>query len=160
MSTFNDEIEKTILEAQKNIPVDIISLCKDLGLRVFRVQNWTQAMSGMIRKDAEGETFSIYVNATHSNTRQRFTIAHELAHWILHRELIGDGVLDDGLYRSGLPVQIEVEANRFGGDLLMPKSLVNREWQKQDNDIVSMATLFDVSKAAMAIRLGVPLEAA
>lgn len=160
MSTFNDEIEKTILEAQKNIPVDIISLCKDLGLRVFRVQNWTQAMSGMIRKDAEGETFSIYVNATHSNTRQRFTIAHELAHWILHRELIGDGVLDDGLYRSGLPVQIEVEANRFAADLLMPKSLVNREWQKQDNDIVSMATLFDVSKAAMAIRLGVPLEAA
>ena len=119
MSTFNDEIEKTILEAQKNIPVDIISLCKDLGLRVFRVQNWTQAMSGMIRKDAEGETFSIYVNATHSNTRQRFTIAHELAHWILHRELIGDGVLDDGLYRSGLPVQIEVEANRFAADLLL-----------------------------------------
>ena len=78
----------------------------------------------------------------------------------MHRELIGDGVLDDGLYRSGLPVQIEVEANRFAADLLMPKSLVNREWQKQDNDIVSMATLFDVSKAAMAIRLGVPLEAA
>src|SRR3546814_4029407 len=59
----------------------------------------------MIRKDAErgGESgFAIYVNGSHPRVRRRFSIAHEIAHFALHRNLIGDGVTDDAMYRSNL----------------------------------------------------------
>ena len=157
MNPLNEEVKNRIVEAQKTIPVDIIALCKNLGIRVFEVKSWTNKMSGMIRRDADTGSYSIYVNSSHPDTRCRFTIAHELAHWILHRDLIGDGILDDGLYRSGLPTHVEVEANRFAADILMPKRRIHDEWQKPDSDLASMAVLFDVSKAAMAIRLGVPI---
>ena len=47
--------------------------------------------------------YAIFVNkGDRYKTRQRFTIAHKIAHFILHREAIGDGIVDDALYRSGL----------------------------------------------------------
>src|SRR3546814_3235070 len=70
----------------------------------------------MIRKDAErgGESgFAIYVNGSHPRVRRRFSIAHEIAHFALHRNLIGDGVTDDAMYRSNLSSAVEVQANRM-----------------------------------------------
>lgn len=47
-----------------------------------------------------GDTFLITVAANDPLTRQRFTLAHELGHYMLHRTLIGDGLDDDRAYRS------------------------------------------------------------
>src|SRR3546814_9375366 len=74
----------------------------------------------MIRKDAErgGESgFAIYVNGSHPRVRRRFSIAHEIAHFALHRNLIGDGVTDDAMYRSNLSSAVEVQANRMAADI-------------------------------------------
>jgi len=156
MSITREAVQNLIVEAQKSLPVNIVSLCNSFGIRVYEVESWAEN-SGMIKKNSDGDSYSIYVNATHSKARRRFTIAHELAHWILHRDIIGDGILDDGLYRSGLPTPVEVEANRFAADILMPKLQVNEEWQKPDCDLECMASIFGVSRQAMAIRLGLPL---
>ncbi len=156
MNVSRDAVQNLIVEAQKSLPVDVVALCNRFGIKVYEVQDWAEN-SGMIKKNPDGDSYSVYVNATHSKVRQRFTIAHELAHWILHRDIIGDGILDDGLYRSGLPTPVEVQANRFAADILMPKSKVNEEWQNPDCDLDSMAGIFGVSRQAMAIRLGVPL---
>ena len=132
-------------------------LAKALGLEVYRVSDWPNDLSGMIKRNADGD-YEIQVNSAHPESRRRFTIAHEIGHFVLHKDLIGDGIADDGLYRSGLSGSIEQEANQFAADLLMPWHLMNVAMTKGYKDIATLAKAFQVSKYAMSIRLGVPFE--
>lgn len=157
------EAKQTIARHQTAAPVQLIPLAKEFGLEVYRVPNWPNDLSGMIRKDSEAggpSGFAIYVNASHAPVRRRFTIAHEIAHFVLHRDKIGDGIVDDALYRSGLSSRQEAEANRLAADILMPWHLINDAMRNGYNTIDGLAKLFDVSKSAMSIRLGVPYESA
>lgn len=148
---------------QSEWPVQTVPVANDLGIRVYRMGGWPNHIAGMIRKDAdEGGTsgFAIYVNAEHPVVRRRFTIAHEIGHFVLHRELIGDGIVENTLLRAeGLSNRVEAQANRFAADLLMPWTLLK---QAQDNGIVTipeLAEAFGVSKDAMSIRiLGIPWQ--
>lgn len=106
----------------------------------------------------------IWVNATETRRsagRRWFTIAHEIGHWRLHRE-IGDGVhvrfcrSDDvgGTSRHlKQAAAIEREANRFAAALLMPEDLVRREVRDQGLNVLGLARSFGVSGQAMHIRL-------
>ena len=139
---------------QQGVPVDVLGIAKEMGLKVFAVKDWGQNLSGMIK--LVGDEYHIYVNADHVETRQRFTIAHEIAHFVLHRPQIGNGIVDDALYRSGQTNFVEAEANSFAADILMPRKAVDVEWRNPDSTLQSMASDFRVSEQAMAIRLGVP----
>lgn len=138
-------------------PVDIVRIAYACGLKVYKVKDWKDKLSGMIKKDKEdgGESgYAIYTNSKHSDTRRRFTVAHEIAHFVLHTNLIGDGLVDDALYRSGLSSLLETEANRFAADILMPMRLV-REATEKETSIIELAKKFNVSDQAMAVRLTV-----
>src|SRR5437016_12707949 len=90
-----------IKEHQQQLPADIIAIADALRIRVYNEKNWPNDLSGKILKDNHrgGESgYAIYINACHRETRQRFTLAHEIAHFILHKENIGDGIADDALY--------------------------------------------------------------
>ncbi|NSZ73025.1 ImmA/IrrE family metallo-endopeptidase [Agrobacterium tumefaciens] len=136
-------------------PIDVVSLANVLGVKVYNAA-WPPTVSGKIQKvtDKGGSSgYAIFVNKSHPETRKRFTIAHELAHYILHERHIGDGLFDDALYRSGLPDKKEVEANQLAADILMP-------WQKLQPLIgkhtpEKLAEIFNVSKESMNIRLGI-----
>src|SRR3546814_12695826 len=94
------EAERVIALHQKKAPVQTIDIAQELGIKVFKVNDWPDNVSAMIRKDAErgGESgFAIYVNGSHPRVRRRFSIAHEIAPFALHRSLIGDGVTDDAI---------------------------------------------------------------
>ena len=144
---------------QDDPPIQVVPIANKMGINVYAVYDWKQqSISGMIRKhkkDGGDSGYAIYVNADHSTNRRRFTIAHELGHYVLHKNLIGDGLLDDALYRSGLSNLIESEANRFAADILMPKAMVRAAIAKEDS-IERLAEQFEVSPQAMAIRLQVP----
>lgn len=156
----------TILEAgniikkhQTKAPVQVIPIAKELGLNVYKIENWDDNLSGKLQKDeCSPSKFSIYVNANHSETRKRFTIAHEIAHYVLHRNLIEEEVVDDALYRSGLSNSIEASANKMAAEILMPWYLIDRTIEKGINTIQALAQTFQVSNSAMSIRLGVPVE--
>ena len=138
-----------------------VPIARALGLEVYKVGGWPNDLSGMIRKDAErggSSGYAIFVNATHHERRRRFTIAHEIAHFILHDHLIGDGISDDALYRSGLSGAVEAQANRYAADILMPWHLVNAEIESGNDTLPGLARKFNVSQSAMSIRLGVPHE--
>jgi len=159
----SSEARQVIAGLQKTAPVQVIPIAKELGLAVYSVDNWDDDISGMIVRDpARGGAsgYAVYVNGKHAETRRRFTIAHEIAHFVLHRSLIGDGVQDDGLYRSKLSSAVEAEANRLAADILMPWSLLNAEIAKGNNSVEALAKAFNVSKSSMSIRLGVPYETA
>lgn len=146
---------------QVSYPVQTVELANNLGLSVYRVAGWPNDLSGKIMRSSEhgGDAgFAIYVNAGHHLNRRRFTIAHEIAHFILHEDQIGDGIADDALYRSLLSSKQEAEANRLAADILMPWHLLNPLIDSGIDDVKELAERFKVSASAMSIRLGVPFE--
>lgn len=95
------------------------------------------------------------VNRHEHRNRQRFTIAHEIAHYVLHRDVIGNELVDDTFYRSGLSEQREWEANALAAEILMPWHLITEIMRGGERDVEKLAEALQVSPAAMNIRLGV-----
>ena len=94
--------------------------------------------------------------------RQRFTIAHELAHFLLHKSLIDSsiyGITDSILYRSDAPENTEREANRLAAEIVMPTSQIAEMLQKDFNKkatektVESLAKRFQVLEDVMEIYL-------
>jgi Zn-dependent peptidase ImmA (M78 family) len=138
----------------------MVPLAQDLGLRVFRTDEWPENVSGAILRNTErwqsDSGYVVFVNGKHHVNRRRFTIAHEIGHFVLHKDRIGDGITDDALFRSGQSNQIETEANQFAARILMPNDLLLPKWASPLSTIQSLAEEFEVSPVAMSIRLGVP----
>ena len=154
---------KTIRSHQSEPPVNVVRIAKNFGIKVYRSRpgKWPGSLSGVLRRDPDdNEKFQIYTNGDHHIHRRRFTIAHEIAHFILHRDLIGTGIRDDALYRSGLSNRLEAEANLLAADILMPWHLL-KSFEQESSTIKSLAEIFKVSKDAMSIRLlGIPYRMA
>jgi Zn-dependent peptidase ImmA (M78 family) len=93
--------------------------------------------------------------------RFRFTCAHELAHWVLHKEFYtqrGETAAMTSVARSSeADAVIERQADRLGCYLLMPKGAVKMAFYNTSgsagNKIAALAELFGVSRQAMQIRL-------
>ncbi len=153
------EILEIVNHFRASIPVDVEGLAWALGIILERIFLPDQ-VSGLIQNLGDDE-FKIVVNAKHSDTRQRFTIAHELAHFVLHRFMMGDGNVDDCAYRSDGSIKNnkigpreETEANKFAANLLMPAEAIIRLQEQGITDPFRMAKLLKVSEGAMSIRLG------
>lgn len=93
------------------------------------------------------------------NGRYRFTVAHELAHWILHKEMIAQSGHEAAFDESISDVKMEQQADYLASAILMPLGSVKRYFHslfgKYSGDalICEMAGYFGVSKQAMQIRL-------
>jgi len=136
-----------------------VRIAEALGLKVYE-DELPPGISGKIIKDplprGGAAGYSIIANIKEATTRKRFTIAHEISHFILHRDQIGDGLTDDALYRSGLSTVAEVRANKLAADILMPFVLIEEEIKKGATSIRDLANIFQVSIQAMSVRLGIP----
>ena len=153
------ESQRNIIEElQTGGPVPVGEVATRFGLQV-KVANLGPGISGQIAPD--GDSYTIKVNRFEAKERQRFTIAHEISHFLLHREIIDaspDGIKDTVLYRSGAPERAEFEANRLAADILMPKRSVEERLRELGGRVSEMAIgvlahQFKVSKGAMEIRL-------
>lgn len=155
----NDNIFKVLKRYTEKAPVNLDALCGEIGLKI-RYERLDDNTSGSIEKSGQGlRDFVISVNDTDPMSRQRFTIAHELGHFVLHRSKIGDGIKDNRLYRNhkgrantGVTDRMETEANRFAANLLMPVSYIKNH--AGDSSLDDMARNLMVSKEALRIRLG------
>ncbi|MBL0269441.1 MAG: ImmA/IrrE family metallo-endopeptidase [Chitinophagaceae bacterium] len=116
---------------------------------------------------------NIGYNPSESKVRQRFTVAHELGHYILHKHDEKDKIYVDNenyfyplkfrttnMKLSEQDYEEEQEANAFAAALLIPVRLVQREvknyngFDLSDNSmIVELAKKFDVSMQAMSYRI-------
>ena len=158
MMTVNEKLDVVQQHVSEGLPVDTVPLAKKLGLSVYRANGWPDHISGKIVKDDDhgGESgYAIYVNGSHSEGRRRFTIAHEIAHYVLHQDLIGDGIYDNALYRSNMNRGIEIQANQLAAEILMPQdAVIAAIGDSKIPDINSLAKAFNVSDTAMSIRVG------
>ena|SRR5579872_4877991 len=150
-------VDAVIRRFQQVAPVDVKGIAEALGLRVWEA-SLPDAISGKLFQDSVNggsEGYSITVNSNEPLRRKRFTIAHEIAHFVLHRDKIGPlGVVDDTWYRSGLSTNEEIEANRLAAEILMPEHLLRHyRFSAAMFNVEQLANLFKVSSQAMSIRL-------
>lgn len=141
---------------QQSAPVALGAIADDLGISIG-VATLPPRISGKLFRDrATPSGWAITVNAIEPRFRQRFTIAHELGHFVLHRNEAPEGVTDDTFYRSALSDKREAEANAFAANLLMPWHLIDKYVDSGVRTPQELAKLFGVSDVAMNIRLGLP----
>jgi hypothetical protein len=153
------EADRKVLELHLGeVPVRLGAIAKDLGVEV-KVSSLPLNVSGQISN--LGGRYEIKINRHESRQRQRFTLAHELAHFLLHRDIIDDmgGKLTDNvLYRSGASEHIEYEANRLAAQIVMPEKALQNAFSLygenlSETTVELLAEQFGVSKAAMEIRM-------
>lgn len=143
------------------IPVSVGKVAKRLGL-IIEYTPLDDELSGMaFIKD---EQRLIWVNSLHHLNRQRFSIAHEIGHHVLHSDDLRVGVhVDKGILRrdtvsSEGTVDVEMHANAFASELLMPSSEISKalgnDFDLDDsNKVEQLSKKFKVSTAAMQYRL-------
>lgn len=142
------------------VPVEAIATAEGLHLKYHDLE---ENVSGLLIDQAP--TLVIAINSMHHPNRQRFTIAHELAHYSLHR---GDPTVfvDKSLvhFRSDPGPsdrfdRREAEANHFAACLLMPEALLKADLRSRSIDLLDdlpirkLATKYQVSIQALSIRL-------
>lgn len=154
----NSATSDIIARHQRTLPVDPTKIAQDLGIKVYFDFSMGKEIAGKIKKisSQNGVGYEIIVNAKDSKNRQRFTIAHEIAHFLLHRDLIGDEIEDSALYRSSLGDHLERQANRLAAEILLPAVEIRRlirEIGSVPTTVSALAARFNVSEEAMSIRL-------
>ena len=157
-------------------PVDVVALAEYLGAEVRPEIAPDDVSGGLYRIE---DVPVIGVNAGHHPHRQRFTIAHELGHLLLHdeAEFVDHGYASEAgagadrrFYRNHVSSEAsdtkEIEANRFAASILMPREFLLREVEAhplplRSEAVEDLARQFKVSTQAMGFRLqnlGVPLD--
>ena len=159
------EEQRMMLEKYKSsFPVQVGKLAEELGLTVVSTTELPSGMSGSISK--EGDHYVIYVNASQPLRRQRFTIAHEIGHYLKHRSHLDQA---DEIFNPAKKVILnrpnngasavsdleerkrEYAADKFAGDLLMPEVAFRDFWSKAQS-LKDVADYFGVSEMAANVR--------
>jgi Zn-dependent peptidase ImmA (M78 family) len=149
----------------KKPPVDVKYIARSLGLEITEADLGAD-VSGLLVTNAESA--HIIIQKSNVETRKRFTIGHEIGHFVLrHQFESGEHVhVDRGNYISQRGPQAstgidpkEIEANQFAACLLMPSKMVREKVAALssasllDYEVSQLAEEFGVSEQAMTIRL-------
>ena len=127
-------------------PIAIVDIAEKLGLIVKKAQFSKTDIAGMLNRQDK----TIYVAESDNMGRRRFSIAHEIGHYVLHEDEKYISYRDN-ISTLGFDIK-EVEANFFAANLLMPekeiKALYNANYTLEN-----MSHYFAVSRAAVGFRL-------
>jgi len=129
-------------------PVSLRDVVSALNLEL--VQKTREPFACEAALEPLGDSFAIIVQGDSGERRRRFTIAHEIGHFVLHphhqRSERGGSVNEAGRAE-------EREADAFAAELLMPEDLVRQAVAEQGADAARLADRFDVSRQAMQHRM-------
>lgn len=133
-------------------PVEPEKIAEQLGLEVVRTPLKNNVGGFILKK--HGGAARIYVNSNDPQERQKFTIAHGIGHYWLHRDDGGEfGYVE---YRGELSTRgtdpVERWANSFAAELIMPARYIRMAWARGDS-IDSIQERLGVSDAAFGHRL-------
>lgn len=136
---------------------DLVPVVTRAGGRITysEFRDLSESDSGSLEVHAE-QDFDIFLSHTTSPTRDRFTIAHELGHYILH-------FLLPRKFQNGQPKNLratrygsdrtEWEANWFAAAFLMPAAKFRTAHAKASANTSTLATAFGVSQSAVVVRI-------
>jgi Zn-dependent peptidase ImmA (M78 family) len=134
--------------------VDIESIIRnEKNLELVRDNNMESSISGSLSMDNQLRKWVIKVNSKHHIKRQRYTMAHEYAHYKLHKDDLGKFVDEEIYFRNRNKNAIEYNADRFASELLMPEKLfIEAVKIKNIREVEKLADMFQVSSIAIEIR--------
>jgi Zn-dependent peptidase ImmA (M78 family) len=144
--------------------VDLSKLIQAYDIEVFYAKAPHIGISGALLQKQKAKP-RILINSDHSETRQRFTLAHELGHYFLHKD--GGDFIDGDKTKILLRAEtenarassMEKEANHFAASLLMPAVLIKQAWESLEGEggaegkTEILSQWFKVSLRAMQFRL-------
>jgi Zn-dependent peptidase ImmA (M78 family) len=153
------QIEKIASQVARNMRYspasDLSHLVEEFGGRVSIKDFWQldgTSDESIIVKSATD--FEIFVPPHTSPERDRFTIAHELGHYVLHYVLASDRLHAKRPFAASRygNHRVEWEANWFAASLLMPAEKFRSKFTKERGHIGRVAEQFNVSTAAAYVR--------
>ena len=127
-------------------PVPIEKIAELFSIKIIQYPAFPDNISGTIIE--QNGSVVIGVNSNHAEIRKRFTIAHEIGHFLAGHDL-ADQIIDDVYDKA---TDKEKVANKLAAELLMPKHLLEIDI-KSKLDIPKLAKIYNVSEQAMSIRL-------
>jgi Zn-dependent peptidase ImmA (M78 family) len=150
-----------LAQIKAGVPVDVNSAAESLDLSVVEQDLESSVSAMLVVKDGHGV---IGVNTNHHPNRRRFSVAHEIGHYLLHRD--SASVFVDAapvFFRAETSAagtkQQEVEANAFAAELLIPAVSLREQVEQQaldpydDASVHRLARTFGVSAQALTIKL-------
>ena len=147
---------KILLESNiHEVPVDIESIADKLGIKISYAPS--EEYSGMLIRREDGQAL-MGINSSEPKTRMRFTVAHEIAHFLFDKK---NKVYID--YRTSTRLldkpKEEKRADFFAANILMPKKLLTLDFEKiskesfSQDHLIDLAKKYQVSQDAMKYRL-------
>jgi len=143
----------------ESFPVDVISLCHEIGVSVEWYNFRTHGLKGMVSVEED----SIILNGRLPLEEVRACCAHELVHLALHREEAPHFYLCGGTDRSPPDRMLEWQANEGAAELLVPMHILLpmlklhvpqcRDHDDFEQMKIFLAKLFGVTPRAIATRL-------
>jgi len=156
------------LPDELRFPVDVERLALEMTLQLFPADPVTKVRArslegfegALVRGPRDGTGWGIaYSDQIGSPGRQRFTVAHELGHYLLHREKYPDGFqcrAEDLARWDSEYNRVEQEANLFASTLLMPlddyRALVGPKARPTIDDLGRCASRYGVSLTAAVLK--------
>jgi Zn-dependent peptidase ImmA (M78 family) len=147
----------------KSPPIPVEQLVRQLDVEFRKTEYPDLSFRGFIvRQDFPHKKGLIYINSSQTPNVQRFALAHEIGHFLLHGESIYvDRVERTSAGAAEMPTRDpeEILADLFAAELLMPQRMLLADLKKKkvdpDNDdaLLRLATKYKVSLAAMLFRL-------
>jgi Zn-dependent peptidase ImmA (M78 family) len=149
------------------VPVEKLIRAQGIEIVKKRFDNET---SGFVYVDPDTHKATIGLNVSHTKTRQRFTLAHELGHYFLHKSANGGLHVDDRdffvRFRNDHSAdgsdKDEREANAFAAELLMPRTFLQNDIANVGDELSlsadetflgELAARYGVSRQALSFRL-------
>ena len=147
--TIRHEAERMLKAAgATGAPVSLRAVVSHLNLSL--VERRREPFGSEAALVARGDGHAIELRGSPGARRLRFTIAHEIGHFVLHP---GRAVSERGGPTNQSTVRLEREADQFAAELLMPEQLVRQAVLDDGGDLRRLADRFDVSTQAMSLRL-------
>ncbi len=147
--SIRSEAEKLLLAAgveQAPVPLrDVVSF-----LNLSLLEKSREPFSSEAALVPVGDGHVIELRGRGNERRLRFTIAHEIGHFVLHRGRVGN---ERGGMANQATARLEREADQFAAELLMPEHLVRQAALEEGADPHRLADRFEVSVQAMSLRL-------
>jgi Zn-dependent peptidase ImmA (M78 family) len=140
------------------IPIPVERIAYAVGI-IDLIPQTTGSFEGVLVTDDAKSTGSIAYNNASRLERRRFTIAHEIGHFLIpwHNANAQCAIADMGVLRSrDARRSKEAEANRFAAALLTPTALFTRDIRSfgspETEHVLALATKYRVSKEMVARR--------
>lgn len=143
-------------------PVDVEAIARKEGAKVVFQDLEPHVSAVLVQKD---KTATIGVNALHHPNRQRFSVSHELGHYLMHADrptvFVDEMLVHFRADATAEPAdQREMEANAFAAALLMPGDWLKKDLHGRNIDALfgdlpleKLARRYRVSQQALSIRL-------